>query len=386
MSEQFAPYHADLTARGVDVDAHRYGAAEHDAVLYGALIARQAHVELTPIDHEGEFWPAVDAGFGEVAELVATILHANGAVIPNFVANQVATQFTTEHLAAVARSAEVTHTEAGDSQAAADLQRCWADLAEACAVSWLRGAGYPAVADALHGVNVVFCLAAAAAGAAVVAREASPAPPSERRSAPTNRSVPAPDHAATPAGHGVPPASGADVTPDPQAPSPGMLVDQARQLQAIVAAITTRAIELTAQPARRGEAARLLDAATQLLTVLRDRLGRPAGTPSVQLVVPGPRGSAQSFGYATLHDTHCCQHAVFVRLDNGLAISAGHLDDGRPYVEVNTDALDSTHQAADGLPYADVGLNDATLYEHRPDLPTPCYHQLSAPQPEGAGP
>ncbi len=91
--------------------------------------------------------------------------------------------------------------------------------------------------------------------------------------------------------------------PDPPTPGPGVLVDQARRLQAVVAAITTRAIDLVAQPDRRVEAARLLDAATQLLTVLGDHLGRPAGVPSVQLVAPGPAGAVQFFGYATLHDT-----------------------------------------------------------------------------------
>ncbi len=164
MSHPFLPYHTDLTARGVDVDTYRYGAAERDATLYGALVAKQADLELSPVDHDNEFWPAGDAGFGEVAEMVAGILAAGGAVVPSCVATRVAADCTRAHMAAVARSAEVTHTESGDTQAAADLVRCWAELAGACAVSWLRGAGYQGV-EALHGADVSFS-AAAVRGAA----------------------------------------------------------------------------------------------------------------------------------------------------------------------------------------------------------------------------
>jgi hypothetical protein len=159
MTDLFAPYRAYLASRAVDVERYRYGAAERDDILLGALVAMDLDLELSPLDHEREFWPAVDAGFGEVATLVANLLVQGRAVIPNSVATQVAGSYQTNMMAAIARSSQVTSEDAGDRQAAADLVRCWTELAGGCAAAWLRGAGHPdqAVArlDGLFGLYSV---------------------------------------------------------------------------------------------------------------------------------------------------------------------------------------------------------------------------------------
>jgi hypothetical protein len=85
-------------------------------------------------------------------------------------------------------------------------------------------------------------------------------------------------------------------------PGAGAVVDRARRLQAVVVAITTRAAELAGRPDRPAEAVRLLDAATQVMTLLGDRLGGPAAAPSVDLVTPAADGSVRFFGYVTLHN------------------------------------------------------------------------------------
>jgi hypothetical protein len=159
MDDPFGPYRAYLAGHGVDVEAYRYGAAERDDILYGALIAMDANLELSPLDQEREFWPAIDAGFGLVADLIANLLATGRAVVPNWVANQVADRYRPDTIAAIARSAQVTAEDASDRQAAADLVRCWAELARSCAVAWLCGAGHPepAVArlDGLYSVAAV---------------------------------------------------------------------------------------------------------------------------------------------------------------------------------------------------------------------------------------
>jgi hypothetical protein len=141
--DPFDPYRAYLAGRGVDVDRYRYGAAERDDILFGALVAMDGDLELSPLDQEREFWPAVDAGFGEVASMVAGLLATGATVIPGRVATQVADRYQTQTMAVIARSTEVTTVDASDRQAAADLVRCWTELAGGCAVAWLRGAGHP---------------------------------------------------------------------------------------------------------------------------------------------------------------------------------------------------------------------------------------------------
>jgi hypothetical protein len=131
-----APYRRFLQGEGVAVDSYRYGAAVNQAVLYGALIATQAGCALDPLDRDGEFWPAADAGFGQVAQLVADTLAAGGAVIPRQVALYLA--------------AALASPQAGPRAAAGELVRAWAELAQACAVAWLRGVGgNPDALDAL---------------------------------------------------------------------------------------------------------------------------------------------------------------------------------------------------------------------------------------------
>jgi hypothetical protein len=140
------------------VERYRY-AAERDDVLLGALVAMDLDLELSPLDQEREFWPAVDAGFAEVATLVANLLVQGRAVVPSAVATQVAGSYQTDMMAAIARSSQVTSEDAGDRQAAADLVRCWTELAGCCAAAWLYGAGHPeqAVArlDDLYGLYSV---------------------------------------------------------------------------------------------------------------------------------------------------------------------------------------------------------------------------------------
>lgn len=161
-----------------------------------------------------------------------------------------------------------------------------------------------------------------------------------------------------------------------QTPDPGEVVYQARQLQAVALAITNRATELATQPDQRLQAMRLLDATTQLLTLLGDRLGSPAAVPSIDLVVARPEGLVQSFGRVTLHNALDRDQAMCIHLDHlGLTITAGRVEDGRPFIRIDSAEIDWDGQAPDGLPYIDVDLDEIPLYEHRPDLATPRYHQ-----------
>jgi hypothetical protein len=145
-----APYRTFLQGEGVAVDAYRYGAAVNQAVLYGALIATQASCALDPLDRDGEFRPAADAGFGQVAQRVADTLAAGGAVIPRQVALHLAAGEASGHLAAVAHAVALASPQADPRAAAGELVRAWAELAQACAVAWLRGVGgNPDALDAL---------------------------------------------------------------------------------------------------------------------------------------------------------------------------------------------------------------------------------------------
>jgi hypothetical protein len=165
VTDPLAPYRAYLASRGVDVERYRYGAAERDDILLGALVAMDLDLELSPLDHEREFWPAVDAGFGEVAALVANLLLQGRNVVPSWVATRVADGYQTVEMAAVARSSQVTSEDAGNWQAASDLVRCWMELAGGCAAAWLRGAGHPE--QAVARLDVLFGLYSVAAGRAI---------------------------------------------------------------------------------------------------------------------------------------------------------------------------------------------------------------------------
>jgi hypothetical protein len=167
-----APYRTFLQGAGIAIDADRYGAAVDQAVLYGALIAAQASSALDPLDHEGEFWPAADAGFGQVAQLVADTLAAVGAVIPRQVAFHLAAGEEASHLAAVAHAEALAPPQANPDTAAGELVRAWAELAQACAIGWLRGVGgNPDELDAL---------AAAAGLDGAYAESAAPPEPQEQ--------------------------------------------------------------------------------------------------------------------------------------------------------------------------------------------------------------
>jgi hypothetical protein len=173
--------------------------------------------------------------------------------------------------------------------------------------------------------------------------------------------------------------------PSPHTPDPGEVVYQARRLQAVVLAVATRTVELAIQPDQRVQVMSLLDAATQLLTLLGDRLGSPAAVPSIDLVVARPEGLVQSFGRVTLHNALDRDEAMCIHLDHlGLTITAGRVEDGRPFIRIDSADVDWADQAPHGLPYIDVDLDEVPLYEHRPDLPVPRHYQPAATPAEGA--
>jgi hypothetical protein len=169
-----------------------------------------------------------------------------------------------------------------------------------------------------------------------------------------------------------------------QTPDPGEVIYEARRLQAVVLAIVTRTVELAIQPDQRVQVMRLLDAATQLLTLLGDRLGSPAAVPSIDLVVARPEGLVHSFGRVTLHNALDRDEAMCIHLDHlGLTITAGRVEDDRPFVRIDSADIDWGGQAPDGLPYLDVDLDEIPLYEHRPDLAAPrCYQPTPTPAEE----
>lgn len=168
-------------------------------------------------------------------------------------------------------------------------------------------------------------------------------------------------------------------------PPGATLIDSVRRLQAIVATLTTRAFELAAQPGQHAEAA-LIDSVCQRLGTVIDRIGRPAVAWSIQLVASDAADPARLYGSITLHKATGLHPAVLLFLhDSGLTISAGRQDDGRPYVQVDTEETDQAHHAPDGSSYLDVGLNDVDLSTHRPGAGAPSDHAPAAQQPEQPG-
>jgi hypothetical protein len=160
--------------------------------------------------------------------------------------------------------------------------------------------------------------------------------------------------------------------------TPTDLAGRIHRLHTTVTCLTMRATELVGHPASRRRAADLLGIAQEVLSALSHRLGLPVGLPSIPLVAAGPEG-LQLYGYVTLHEPSSNlggHESLFLRLEHsGLTIAAGRLDDGRPYVHVQSDDLDDAQRDRDGRPYIDVDLDSVGLYGHRVDLAAPTYHQ-----------
>jgi hypothetical protein len=154
-SAALAPYHNDLVDHQVDPAAHLDDNPARDAFWYGALIAEVFGSALSPLDGDREFYPEIDAGFGEVAELVARTLFDGGTVVPRQVAEAVAADVTAhggqDDLARLARHV-VKDWQAEGREVVEVLLELWADLAKECARSWLRGfGGNPNTVQALDG-------------------------------------------------------------------------------------------------------------------------------------------------------------------------------------------------------------------------------------------
>ena len=137
-------YHTDLVVHDhLNPDDHRHPTNRaQDAHWYGALVAGQADLTLDPHDDEGGFAPAIDVGYGEAAQRVAQILADDGTVIPGRVAEELAREHDDDELAFTARSLKLVDWEAPSSGAVEAMLVVWAELAEACARSWLRGDGF----------------------------------------------------------------------------------------------------------------------------------------------------------------------------------------------------------------------------------------------------